>query len=266
MKASNTLFGACAIIIELMIISLGAVAHGGGMDNRGCHRDTQAGNYHCHSGPHEGRTFESKADYPHGQGQASESETSDRKEGQGSFSTSRERSHRSYDRDDYHSGWRDRDGDCQDTRDEVLVRQSREPVTFESSRKCEVVSGNWYDPYSGKQFQDPSKLDIEHLVPLAEVHDSGGAKWSSKRKHAYANDLTRHPRTLIAVSLSQNRSKGSRGPSEWMPSNEGYRCDYLRQWKAVKDEWDLSMDGVEKRFIESQLDQCLQNSSIQQAR
>lgn len=256
MKASNNLFGACIITAALMVISLNAVGHGGGMDDRGCHRDTQAGNYHCHSGPHEGQTFDSKADYPREQRQSTTRETSDRRQEQSSFSTSPERSHSAYDRDDYHSGWRDRDGDCQDIRDEVLIRQSREPVTFESSRKCEVVFGNWYDPYSGQQFQDPSKLDIEHLVPLAEVHESGGAKWPSQRKHAYANDLTRHPRTLIAVSLSENRSKGSRGPSEWMPSNKAYHCDYLRQWQAVKDEWNLSMDRTEKHFIASQLANC----------
>lgn len=256
MTVSNNLFKTWIITTALMLISFGAAAHSGGMDDRGCHRDTQAGNYHCHSGPYDGRTFDSKADYPRAQGQTSSSDPGDDNQERGSFSISRKADEDAYDRDDYHSGWRDRDGDCQDTRDEVLVRQSRESVTFKSSRECEVVSGHWYDPYSGKQFQDPSKLDIEHLVPLAEVHQSGGNEWSSKRKHSYANDLKRHSHTLIAVSLSENRSKGSRGPSEWMPSNESYHCDYLRQWTAVKDEWDLSMDRAENRFIQSRLTRC----------
>jgi hypothetical protein len=38
------------------------IAHGGGLDRYGCHRDTKAGSYHCHRGPCEGKTFKSQAD------------------------------------------------------------------------------------------------------------------------------------------------------------------------------------------------------------
>jgi hypothetical protein len=38
------------------------VAHGGGLDRYGCHRDTKAGSYHCHRGPCQGKTFRDQAE------------------------------------------------------------------------------------------------------------------------------------------------------------------------------------------------------------
>ncbi len=39
-----------------------AAAHGGGLDDLGCHHNRQAGGYHCHRGDLAGLTFESKAE------------------------------------------------------------------------------------------------------------------------------------------------------------------------------------------------------------
>ena len=38
------------------------IAHGGGIDSYGCHRDNQQGGYHCHSGPLAGRAFSSQTE------------------------------------------------------------------------------------------------------------------------------------------------------------------------------------------------------------
>lgn len=39
---------------------------------------------------------------------------------------------------------------------------------------CRVVSGLWHDAYTGETVRDPGELDVDHLVPLAEAHRSGG--------------------------------------------------------------------------------------------
>jgi hypothetical protein len=49
-------------LTERLINPQAVIAHGGGLDRYGCHRDNKAGNYHCHRGPCSGTTFESQTD------------------------------------------------------------------------------------------------------------------------------------------------------------------------------------------------------------
>ncbi len=51
-----------AIAVVLILAPLAAHAHGGGLDDLGCHNDRRAGGYHCHRGVLAGRSFESKAE------------------------------------------------------------------------------------------------------------------------------------------------------------------------------------------------------------
>jgi len=148
-----------------------------------------------------------------------------------------------YDRNDYRH-WIDTDGDCQNARHEVLIEESLEPVVFKTSKGCRVISGSWNDPYSGKTFTDASKLDIDHLVPLKEAHESGGFDWDADRRRDYANDLS-DPNALIAVDRGLNRQKGASDVSEWLPPNQAYQVEYAKSWVAVKRKWGLTADARE---------------------
>ena len=150
--------------------------------------------------------------------------------------------------------WIDADGDCQNTRQEVLIAESLEPVTLDSSG-CHVESGRWFDSFTGQEFSDPADLDIDHIVPLAEAHLSGADAWTADRRTQYANDLT-NPDTLIAVATSANRSKGDRDPSEWLPTNESFQCDYVARWIMTKARWALGSDEPERDAIATVLSQC----------
>ena len=144
----------------------------------------------------------------------------------------------SYNRDDWGSSWGDQDGDCISTRHEVLILESLEPVEL-SSDGCRVISGYWYGAFAGIYTSDPSSFDIDHFVPLANAHDSGGWVWNTATKSAFYNDLV-DPQHLIAVSASQNPSKGARGPDEWKASDGTYWCQYAVSWVEIKSRWGLT--------------------------
>jgi len=133
--------------------------------------------------------------------------------------------------------WIDEDKDCQNTRHEVLIEESLTPVTFKTDKGCRVVSGSWLGAYSGDVFTDASKLDIDHLVPLKETHQSGGFSWDAARRRDYANDLS-DPNTLIAVDRGLNRQKGAGDPAEWLPPNQAYLVEYAEAWVAVNGSGD----------------------------
>src|SRR5262249_13054688 len=133
----------------------------------------------------------------------------------------------------------DADGDCRDTRAEVLVQESRAPVTGE----CTIETGRWFSYYDAATWTQASDVDIDHLVPLAEAWDSGARSWTPGTRERYANDL-RDRRTLVAVTDNVNESKGDQDIAEWLPDDG--RCRYLREWTAVKTRWSLHVDRAEK--------------------
>lgn len=138
-----------------------------------------------------------------------------------------------YDRSQW-KHWTDEDGDCQNARQEVLIEESLVEVTFETDRQCRVESGKWYGAFTGVYTGDPRDLDIDHLVPLKNAHNSGGWTWSPKEKERYANDLSDSDH-LIAVTSGANRTKGARGPEEWAPPELDYWCGYATDWAEIKE-------------------------------
>jgi len=145
----------------------------------------------------------------------------------------------SYDRHDW-KHWTDADGDCQDARNEVLVAESQTGVSFRTDRRCRVAAGQWLAPYTGTVVTDPSKLDVDHMVPLGNAHLSGAWQWSAEQREQYANYLD-DPQHLIAVTASANRSKGARSPEDWKPEDRSYWCQYAVDWITIKDDWDLTV-------------------------
>lgn len=146
--------------------------------------------------------------------------------------------------------WAEQDGTC-DTREVVLGRDGT-GVTRDS--ECRAVSGTWKSLYDGVTVTDASKMDIDHIVPLAEGWRSGAASWDAARRKAFANDLT-HPQ-LLAVTAASNRSKGDQSPDLWQPPDRSSWCQYGRAWTTVKSTYGLTVTEAEKKMLTTMLDGC----------
>ena len=155
---------------------------------------------------------------------------------------------RGYSRDKF-PHWRSTGDNC-DVRDSVLKRDG----TKVKVSGCNVVAGTWKSVYDGVVLNSPTKVDIDHVVPLANAWRSGASAWTTDERGDFANDLD-EPQ-LVAVSATSNRSKGDQDPSTWKPSETGNWCEYARDWIAVKSEWKLTVTTGEKSALEDMLRKC----------
>jgi hypothetical protein len=148
----------------------------------------------------------------------------------------------------------DPDGDSCDTRAEVLMSESQSPPQV-AQPGCRVVEGDWYSLYDGAKYTTAAELEIDHVVALKEAWDSGAWNWDRATLVAYGNDLS-DGRSLRAVSMATNRSKGDKDPSNWIPDSGV--CEFLADWVAVKVRWGMTMDQSEFGRIKNLLNgQCV---------
>ncbi|MFE1775555.1 HNH endonuclease family protein [Streptomyces sp. NPDC059008] len=157
-----------------------------------------------------------------------------------------------YERDKFRL-WVDADNDGCDTRKEVLLDEA--VVKPRQGKNCRLTGGKWRSAYDGKMLTNARQLDIDHVVPLAEAWDSGASKWTAERREHYANDLDAE-RSLIAVSLGSNRSKGDKDPAEWMPPARDDTCAYATDWVATKLRWKLTADRAEVKTLRTAAGGC----------
>jgi hypothetical protein len=146
--------------------------------------------------------------------------------------------------------WADVDGDGCDQRSQVLARDLDNVVVKKG--RCGVQSGQLQDPYTGDTITSVSKVQIDHVVPLAEMWRSGASGWTLDRRTQAANDL----RNLVAVKGTTNQSKSDKTPDEWMPPNAAYTCSYARIYVGVKADYALTVTAAEHTALEKALTTC----------
>lgn len=116
------------------------------------------------------------------------------------------------------------------------------------------ADGTWYSKWDGRAWMDPSRVDADHTVALAEAWSSGAHAWSKGKRVRYANDLT-SPFTLNLITDTLNqRVKSDKDPFDWMPDTG--RCQYVREWASVKLAWGLTADAEEKMALHFAAEEC----------
>ena len=147
--------------------------------------------------------------------------------------------------------WIDENKNGCNTRAEVLIAEA--VVKPKKGKKCKLTGGKWLSAYDGKTVKKSSKLDVDHLIPLAEAWRSGAWAWTSQQRQDFANDLD-DKRSLIAVTLSTNRSKSDRDISEWVPVKK--TCAYVKNWIAIKVRYSLTYDAKEAAALVGYFESC----------
>ena len=150
--------------------------------------------------------------------------------------------------------WIDADGDCHNTRAEVLMQETTAPVTF-NPNGCTVATGQWTDPWSGFTSTNAADFQIDHTVPLADAWRSGAWAWDDARRLAFANDLD-DPNTLNALRGTVNESKGDKGPEAWRPPLPTTWCAYAQGWARIKATWGLTVTSSELAALKDMATTC----------
>ncbi|MFB7810878.1 HNH endonuclease family protein [Streptomyces virginiae] len=141
--------------------------------------------------------------------------------------------------------WKDDDKNGCTARNDVLIAEAIEAPAVGAN--CALTGGVWHSYYDDVLVQGASGVDIDHMVPLAEVHDSGGYGWTTERRRRYANDLGSDV-TLVGVTARSNRQKSDQDPATWMPA-PSVHCRYLGEWVATKHRWGLAVDPAEREAL-----------------
>lgn len=258
-----------ALTVALVGVSGTAGAHSGGLDSNGGHYCREAGyesgacspldSYHCHedgctdydgevgNGGGDGNGDGSDRDVYEPVPSADSGEKMRARQMFRKIGRSREMRASWYGRAKF-PHWRDANGDGCDTRQAVLISESR----IEASREddCTVTHGRWRSMYDEERWGNPSDVDIDHVVALREAWVSGAYGWSRSTRAKFANDLRFRP-SLRAVTDNVNQSKGDRDPAEWMPDQA--TCRYVINWVQVKYRWRLKANRAERAAIADHL-------------
>lgn len=160
-----------------------------------------------------------------------------------------------YKRANFGKAWDDVDHNGCDTRNDILKRDLKDTVI---GSDCKVKKGTYADPYTGKTINFDSStgggggIDIDHIVPLSLAWQTGASTWDDAKRLQYAND----PLNLLSADSSENRKKGDKDASQYLPPNASFHCEYVARQVAVRAKYGTWVTPAEKGAIESVLKTC----------
>lgn len=160
-----------------------------------------------------------------------------------------------YKRANFGESWADVDKNGCDTRNDILKRDLKDAVV---AADCKVKKGVYVDPYTGTTINFDSSdgkgggIDIDHIIPLSLAWQTGASTWDDARRLQFAND----PLNLLSADASQNRKKGDKDASKYLPPNAAFHCEYVARQIAVRTKYGTWVTPAEKGAIEGVLKSC----------
>ncbi|GAB10797.1 hypothetical protein GOARA_062_00650 [Gordonia araii NBRC 100433] len=140
------------------------------------------------------------------------------------------------------------------TREDIL---RRDLTDVRLKGHCAVMSGWLDDPYTRERLRfergvDVRRIQIDHVVALADAWQTGAQQWTPPRRLDFAND----PRNLQTTAGWANQRKGSSNAASWLPPNRSYRCTYVARQIEVKAAYGLWVVPPERDAMRRVLSRC----------
>ena len=163
-----------------------------------------------------------------------------------------------YKRTQFGKAWADVDHNGCDTRNDILSRDLSGVKYKSGTHSCVVKSGTLQDPYTGKSIafergqKTSTAVQIDHVVALSDAWQKGAQKLSKSVRTELAND----PYNLLAVQGRANQQKSDGDAATWLPSNKGFRCEYVARQIGVKHKYSLWVTAAEKSAMDRVLASC----------
>ena len=144
-----------------------------------------------------------------------------------------------------------------DYRNDTLRRDLETMELRPGAHVCVVERGTLLDPYTGDEVsfvrgQNPSPVEIDHVVALSDAWQKGAQQWSSEKLLDFGND----PRNLLATSRKANQNKGNGDAATWLPPNRSFRCAYVARQVEVKAAYGLWVTKAEHDAMQQILERC----------
>ena len=164
-----------------------------------------------------------------------------------------------YKRTEFYKNWPEIEG-C-NLRQRILKRDFGE--TAKTDKKCNVISGSFYEPYTGTWMSFSSreeigkKIQIDHIVALSDAWQKGAQYLSSDIRFQIATD----PLNLAAVDGPANQQKSDSDAASWLPKNKSFRCQYVARQISVKKKYNLWVTEAEKSAMSNVLGGCPEQRS-----
>lgn len=163
-----------------------------------------------------------------------------------------------YNREEFYNGWPTVDG-CS-LRQRIIKREFGDSAVLDG---CNVVAGEYEEPYTGeyRKFdsrEEISKLQIDHVVALSDAWQKGAQNLAREMRYKIATD----PLNLLAVDGPANQQKSDGDAATWLPHNKKFRCQYVARQVSVKYKYGLWVTEAEKDAILQVLQNCPQEPAI----
>lgn len=158
-----------------------------------------------------------------------------------------------YARTEFYNTWPKVDG-CS-LRQKIIRREMGATAVMDG---CDVIAGEYTEPYTGSyvKFYQKSdfskKVQIDHIVALSNAWQTGAQYQDKTRRYALATD----PLNLIAADSSANMTKSDGDAATWLPPNKPFRCEYVARQVAVKYKYTLWVTAAERDAIAGVLEKC----------